>query len=49
MKLVPLSQAFNRRDLVPLDQGSEREARFDALTVHQHCAGAALAKAAALL
>ena len=49
MELVPLHQALDRRDLAPLNQGSEREARFDALAVHQHRAGAALPGAAAFL
>ena len=49
MELVALRQALDGRDLAPLHEGSEREARFHALAVHQHRAGAALAEAAALL
>ena len=49
VQLFALRQALDGRDLAPLDEGSEREARFHALAVHQHRAGAALAEAAALL
>ena len=46
---VALGQALDGRDLAPLHEGGEREARFHALAVHQHRAGAALAEAAAFL
>ena len=49
MKLIALRQAFDGRDLAPLHERGEREARFHALAVHQHRAGAALAEAAAFL
>ena len=42
-------EALDRRDLAPLHERREREARLHALAVHQHRAGAALAEAAALL
>ena len=46
---LALGQTLNRRDLSPLDESRERQARFHAFAVHQHRAGAALPKAAALL
>ena len=49
MELLALSEALDRRDLAPFDEGGERKARLHALAVHQHRAGAALAKATALL
>jgi hypothetical protein len=49
VKLVPLGQALDRRDLAPFGESGEREARFHALAVHQDRAGAALAKATAFL
>ena len=49
VELLALGQAFDGRDLAPFDEGGEREARFHALAVHQHRAGAALAEATAFL
>ena len=49
MELLALGEALDGRDLASLHKGGEREARFHALAVHQHRAGAALAEAAALL
>ena len=49
MKLLALRQAFDGRDLASLHESGERKARFHALAVHQHRAGAALAEAAAFL
>ena len=49
MELLALRQAFDGRDLAPLDERSKRKARFHALAVHQHRAGTALAEAAAFL
>jgi hypothetical protein len=49
VELVTLRQAFDRRDLSPLDEGSKRKARFHALAIHQDSAYAALPEATALL
>ena len=49
MELLALGQAFDGRDLTTFDKSGERKARLHALAVHQHGAGAALAKATALL
>src|SRR5258706_4376643 len=47
MEPLALCQALNGRDLAPVHEGSEREARFDPFAVHKDRAGAALAEATA--
>jgi hypothetical protein len=49
MELLALGEALDGRDLAPVHEGGEREARLHALAIHQHRARAALAEAAALL
>src|SRR5688572_7259091 len=44
MELLAFGEPFDRRDLAPVDERSEREARFDALAIHQDGASAALAE-----
>ena len=43
VQLVAFCQAFDRRDLAAFGERRERQARLDALAVHEHGAGAALA------
>src|SRR5207248_10152943 len=49
MQLVASREALDRRDLAPLHECSERQARFHPLAVHEHRARAALPEAAAFL
>src|SRR2546421_7542307 len=49
VELLALRQALDGRDFVALNEGRERQARFDAFAVHQHRARTALAKATSLL
>ena len=47
MQLVASREPLDRRDLAPVHEGGEREARLHALAVHEDGAGAALPEAAA--
>src|SRR6202023_3224248 len=49
VEILAAREALDGRDLAPLVLDGEREAGVDALAVHQHGAGAALAHVAALL
>ena len=49
MKIARLADTFNRRDLIPLVHGREREARVDPAAIDMHRASAALTVIAAFL